>query len=55
MDEGKMPSVEHLYEFLDHMAKQFYSAHIMVMNRIGLKTIIRDDYLYLEEAGNANH
>jgi len=55
MDDGKMPSVEHLYEFLDHMAKQFYSAHIMVMNRIGLKTIIRDDYLYLEEAGNANH
>ena len=58
MDTGKMPSVEHLYEFLDHMANEFYSAHKLVMNRIGLKTIIRDDYLYvpqLEESRNGNH
>ena len=50
MNEGKMPSVEHLYLFLDDMVAHFYDAHKLVMEHIGLKTLIRDDYLYLEEA-----
>ena len=46
MDEGKLPSVEHLYMFLDKMMQDFEKAHILVMDHIGLKTIIREDYLY---------
>ena len=45
---GEMPTIEHLYLFLDEMVEKFYDAHKLVMNHIGLKSVIRDDYLYLE-------
>ena len=51
MDNGQMPSVDHLYLFLDQMVDQFYDAHKLVMKHMGLKNLIRDDYLYLEEGG----
>ena len=46
--EGKMPTVEHLYAFLDRMALQFNDSHKLVMRRIGIKDLIKDDFLYLE-------
>jgi hypothetical protein len=47
--EGKMPTVEHLYAFLDSMAVQFNDAHKLVMKRIGIKDLIKEDFLYLED------
>ena len=49
ISEGKMPTVEHLYAFLDSMALQFNDAHKLVMKRIGIKEIIKEDFLYLED------
>ena len=47
--EGKMPTVNHLYAFLDRMADTFHDAHKDVMARIGIKELIKDEFLYLEE------
>jgi len=49
ISEGKMPTVEHLYAFLDSMALQFNDAHKLVMKRIGIKDLIKEDFLYLED------
>jgi hypothetical protein len=49
ISEGKMPTVEHLYAFLDRMAVQFNDAHKLVMKRIGIKELIKEDFLYLED------
>jgi len=49
ISEGKMPTVEHLYAFLDNMALQFNDAHKLVMKRIGIKELIKDEFLYLED------
>ena len=47
--EGKMPTVEHLYAFLDSMALQFNDAHKLVLKRIGIKELIKEEFLYLED------
>ena len=47
--KGQAPTVEHLYAFLDSMALKFNDAHKMVMNRIGIKDLIKEDFLYLED------
>jgi len=47
--EGKMPTVKHLYAFLDRMADTFHDAHKDVMKRIGIKELIKEDFLYLED------
>ena len=52
--QGKMPTVEHLYAFLDRMAVQFNDAHKMVMKRIGIKELIKEDFLYLENKDDDN-
>ena len=49
ISEGKLPTVEHLYAFLDSMAVQFNDAHKLVMKRIGIKELIKEDFLYLED------
>jgi hypothetical protein len=49
INKGQMPTVEHLYAFLDRMAVQFNDAHKMVMKRIGIKDLIKEDFLYLED------
>jgi hypothetical protein len=49
IEQGKLPTVEHLYAFLDSMALQFNDAHKLVMNRIGIKDLIKEDFLYLED------
>ncbi len=46
--EGKMPTVNHLYAFLDRMAETFHDAHKAVMERIGIKELIKEEFLYLE-------
>jgi predicted Fe-Mo cluster-binding NifX family protein len=47
--EGKLPTVKHLYAFLDKMAETFHDAHKDVMKRIGIKELIKEDFLYLEK------
>ena len=47
--EGQMPTVKHLYAFLDNMADTFHDAHKDVMERIGIKELIKEDFLYLEK------
>ncbi len=49
ISEGKYPTVDHLYAFLDEMVELFKDDHKQVMKRIGLKEIIREDFLYLED------
>ena len=49
ISEGKMPTVRHLYAFLDRMAETFHDAHKDVMNRIGIKELIKEEFLYLEK------
>ena len=52
--EGKMPTVNHLYAFLDRMAETFHDAHKDVMNRIGIKELIKDEFLYIEDKEDDN-
>jgi hypothetical protein len=47
--KGQHPTVNKLYAFLDHMVETFHDSHKMVMDRIGLETLVRDEYLYLED------
>jgi hypothetical protein len=49
ISEGKMPTVRHLYAFLDRMAETFHDAHKDVLNRIGIKELIKEEFLYLEK------
>jgi len=49
INQGKLPTVDHLYAFLDAMALQFNQSHKMVMKRIGIKELIKEDFLYLED------
>ena len=49
ISEGKLPTVKHLYAFLDRMAETFHDAHKDVMNRIGIKELIKEEFLYLEK------
>ena len=43
---GKMPTIDHLYEFLDSCADMFEHEYMKVMKRIGLDKIVRKDLLY---------
>ena len=47
--KGQMPTVAHLYAFLDRMAETFHDAHKTVMQRIGIKELIKEEFLYLEK------
>ena len=47
--EGNFPTVNQLYAFLDRMAETFHDAHKDVMKRIGIKDLIKEDFLYLED------
>jgi len=49
INQGQLPTVQHLYAFLDSMALQFNDAHKLVMKRIGIKELIKEDFLYLED------
>ena len=47
--KGQMPTVAHLYAFLDRMAETFHDAHKTVMQRIGIKELVKEEFLYLEK------
>jgi len=47
--EGKYPNVTMLYDFLDEMHNTFKEEYKHAMRRIGLKKLISEDYLYLED------
>ena len=49
IDEGELPTVSHLFEFLDNMVAMFLDSHKLVAEHIGLSSIIRKDFLYLGE------
>ena len=46
MEEGREPDIEHFHNFLDSMADKFNDAHKLAMKRIGLKSIVRDDFCF---------
>ena len=48
MDSGKEPTIEHFHKFLDSMADKFQESHKLCMKRIGLKTLVRDEWCYRE-------
>jgi len=48
MDSGKEPTIEHFHKFLDSMADKFQESHKLCMKRIGLKTLVREEWCYRE-------
>ena len=48
VEDGKYPSVTHLYDFLDRCADIFQDAHHAVMARIGITDLIKDEYIFME-------
>jgi len=48
LQDGSMPTVDHLYEFLDTCAETFKDCHKSVMRRIGIDDLIKDEYLFTE-------
>ncbi|KKM62106.1 hypothetical protein LCGC14_1525000 [marine sediment metagenome] len=49
ISEGKYANITVLYDFLDEMYNTFKDEYKHAMRRIGLKKLISEDYLYLEE------
>lgn len=47
--KGNFPTVKNLYTWLDKMAETFHDAHKDVMERIGIKDLLKEEYLYLEK------
>lgn len=48
VEDGKYPSVTHLYDFLDRCAEIFQDAHHAVMSRIGIQSLLKDEYMFTE-------
>ena len=48
VNEGKYPTVNNLYEFLDRSAEIFQDAHKAVMARIGIKDLLKDEWAFME-------
>ena len=46
IEEGKMPNIDHLYEFFDNCVEVFGEEYIKVMNHIGLKDLVRSEWLF---------
>ena len=51
IEEGKMPNIDNLYEFLDHCVEVFGEEYIKVMNHIGITDLVRSEWLF---KGNLN-
>jgi len=54
IDNGKYPTVEVLYKWLDNMVDTFKDSHLLAMKHIGLKTLMKNDWLYTEKS-NVNN
>tara|TARA_R110000796_G_scaffold37302_4_gene94204 strand:+ start:2757 stop:3581 length:825 start_codon:yes stop_codon:yes gene_type:complete len=52
--KGKAPTVSRLYDFLDSMVEMFHDSHEMVMERIGIKKLIKEELLHLEDKDDDN-
>ena len=50
LEKGKFLSIKSFHDFLDKMADIFEDEHKICMHRIGLKQLIRDNFLYSETA-----
>ena len=46
IEEGKMPNIDHLYEFLDSCVEVFGEEYIKVMNHIGITELVRSEWLF---------
>ena len=45
-EDGVMPTVDHLYEFLDVCVDNFGKEYIKVMNHIGITDLVRSEWLF---------
>ena len=45
-EEGSMPNISHLYEFLDNCVEIFGKEYEHVMKHIGIDTLVRNEFLY---------
>ena len=45
-EDGVMPTVDHLYEFLDVCVDNFGKEYIKVMNHIGITDLVRNEWLF---------
>ena len=45
-EEGKMPNIDHLYEFFDSCVEIFGEEYIKVMNHIGITELVRSEWLF---------
>jgi len=46
IEKGNMPNIDHLYEFLDSCVEIFGEEYIKVMNHIGIKELVRSEWLF---------
>ena len=46
LEEGKVPNINHLYEFLDNCVEIFGEEYKNVLKHIGLDGIIKKEFLY---------
>ena len=46
IEEGKMPNIDHLYEFLDNAVEIFGNEYHRVLKHIGLDGLIKQEFLY---------
>jgi predicted Fe-Mo cluster-binding NifX family protein len=46
IEEGKMPNIDHLYEFFDSCVEIFGKEYIKVMNHIGITELVRSEWLF---------
>ena len=54
IDNGKYPTVEILYKWLDNMVDTFKDSHLLALKHIGLKSLLKNDWLYKEKS-NVNN
>ena len=45
-EDGKMPNINHFYEFLDNAVEVFGKEHLEVLKHIGLDNLVRQEFLY---------
>ena len=50
-EDGKMPNIDHLYEFFDKCVEVFGEEYIKVMHHIGITELVRSEWLF---KGNLN-
>jgi len=49
IDDNKYPTVDSLYKWLDKMAESFKDSYLLVTKHIGIKNLIKNDWLYTED------